>query len=273
MASVCRRLGMSRQNYYARRRQRQRRAVDGEMVGRLVRRERQLQPRLGTRKLHHLLQEELRGHGVKVGRDRLFEELRKRSLLLEPVAASAPRTTQSYHVLPVMKNLVKGLKVQRPNEVWVSDLTYLRTAEGYMYLALITDKHSRKIVGWHVGDTLEAIGCVRALERALEELPAGCRPIHHSDRGCQYCCHEYVKRLQERGMPVSMTESDHCAENALAERMNGIMKQEYGLGVEFRSKALAQAAVQQGIELYNTRRPHTALCYRYPAQVHEAALN
>jgi transposase InsO family protein len=264
---------MSRQNYYARRRQRQRRQVDGELVAGLVRRERRLQPRLGTRKLYHVLQPELQQAGVRIGRDRMFAELRQRDLLLEPVAAAYPRTTQSYHHLPVFRNLVKDLEVHAPNEVWVSDLTYLRTGEGFLYLALITDKYSRKIVGWNVGDNLEAAGCTRALERALADLPPERRPIHHSDQGSQYCCHEYVRRLGERGLPVSMTEANHCAENALAERMNGILKQEYGLGSEFGSKRLAQAAVRQSIELYNTRRPHGALGHRFPAQVHQAALN
>lgn len=264
---------MSRQNYYARHARRQRRQVDGELVAGLVQRERRLQPRLGTRKLYHVLKPELEQAGVRLGRDRMFEELRKRELLLEPVAAQHPRTTYSYHNLPVFRNLAKDLEVKAPNEVWVSDLTYLRTVEGCLFLALITDKYSRKIVGWNVGDNLEAVGCVRALERALEELPAGSRPIHHSDQGSQYCCHQYVGRLQERGLRLSMTESDHCAENALAERMNGILKQEYGLGTEFGSKALAHAAVRQSIELYNTRRPHSALNYRFPAQVHQAALN
>jgi transposase InsO family protein len=264
---------MSRQNYYARRRQRQRRQVDGELVAGLVQRERRLQPRLGTRKLYHMLKPELEQSGVRLGRDRMFEVFRNRDLLLEPVPAQYPHTTQSHHNLPVAKNLVKDLEVKGPNEVWVSDLTYLRTVEGWLYLALITDKYSRKIVGWNVGDTLEAVGCIRALERALEDLPAGSYPIHHSDQGCQYCCHDYVKRLKERGMQLSMTEVDHCAENALAERMNGILKQEYGLGMEFGSKAAAHAAVRQGIALFNTRRPHSSLGNRFPAQVHQAASN
>lgn len=273
MASVCRRLGMSRQNYYARHRRRQRREVEGELVAGLVQRERRLQPRLGARKLYHVLKPELKEAGVRIGRDRMLEELRKRGLLLEPVAAEYPRTTQSYHNLPVFRNRVKGQEVKAPNEVWVSDLTYLRTVEGFLYLALITDKFSRKIVGWHVGDTLEAVGCVRALERALAELPAHHKPIHHSDQGSQYCCHEYVRRLQARGLPISMTESNHCAENALAERMNGILKQEYGLGAEFPTKAAAHQAVRQGIHLYNTLRPHGALGNGLPAQVHQAGLN
>jgi len=262
---------MTRQNYYARRQRRRRRAVDGELVAELVRRERQMQPRLGTRKLYHLLQPELKEAGVRVGRDRMFEELRKRDLLLEPLPAPYPQTTQSYHNLPVFGNRIKDKELEGPNEVWVSDLSYLRTREGFLYLALITDKYSRKIVGWHVGDTLEAVGCLRALDGALAELPEGSKPIHHSDQGSQYCCHEYVKRLQERGLPISMTEVNHCAENALAERMNGILKQEYGLGAEFPTKADARRTVPQGIWLYNTKRPHTALGYRVPEQVHQCA--
>jgi len=262
---------MTRQNYYARRRQRQRRQVDGELVAGLVQRERQLQPRLGTRKLHHLLKAELEEAGVGMGRDRLFEELRKRDLLLAALPARYPHTTQSYHNLPVFGNLVKDTAVERPNQVWVSYLSYLRTQEGYLYLALITDKYSRKIVGAHAGDSLEAVGCVQALEHALKQLPAGAGPIHHSDQGSQYCCHQYVKRLQARGLAISMTESNHCAENALAERMNGILKQEYGLGLEFATKADARRAVTQGIWLYNTKRPHTALGYRVPHEVHQGA--
>ena len=264
---------MSRQNYYAQRRRRRRRAVEGELVAGLVQRERRLQPRLGTRKLHYLLKSELEEAGVRIGRDRMFEELRKRDLLLEPLPAPYPHTTQSYHNLPVFGNVIKDKELKAPNEVWVSDLTYLRTLEGFLYLALITDKYSRKVVGWHVGDNLEAVGCVRALERALAQLPEGRAPIHHSDQGSQYCCHEYVSRLQQRGLQISMTELNHCAENALAERMNGILKQEYGLGMEFPTKAAAHQTVRQGISLYNTRRPHNSLKKRTPAQVHQAALN
>ncbi len=259
---------MSRQNYYARRRQRQRRQVDAQLVVALVQQERQVQPRLGTRKLHHKLKGKLEQAGVRLGRDRLFEELGRAGLLLAPLPAAYPRTTQSCHKLPVFRNLTKDLQVEHPNQVWVSDLSYLRTEEGYLYLALITDKFSRKIVGWQAGDTLEAPGCLGALEQALSQLPAWAKPIHHSDRGCQYCCHQYVGRLQQAGLAISMTETNHCAENALAERMNGILKQEYGLGQRLATKAQGRQAVAQAVWLHNTRRPHTALNYRTPEQMH-----
>ena len=262
---------MSRQNFYARRKERQRQTVDEQLVVELVQKERQVQPRLGTRKLQVMLRRELEEAGVKIGRDRLFEVLRARELLVPPARAEFPHTTNSYHALPVFTNRIKDRAFAKPNEVWVSDLTYLRTQEGFLYLALITDKVSRKIVGYHCGDTLETIGCVQALERALRDLPAGAKPIHHSDRGTQYCSHEYVGRLTERGLEISMTERDHCAENALAERVNGILKSEYGLGREFGTKAAGQLAARQAIDVYNTRRPHSALKFKVPAEVHSFA--
>jgi len=262
---------MTRQNYYARRKARERRAVDARLVAELVREERKLQPRLGTRKLQVVLREELKQAGVKIGRDRLFSVLREQDLLVPPPAAEFPQTTDSRHCLPVFTNRLKGLVVTKPNQAWVSDLTYIRTEDGFLFLALVTDKASRKVVGHHCGDTLEAIGCLRALDRALAELPAGARPIHHSDQGTQYCCHMYVDRLREKGLEISMTERDHCAENALAERMNGILKSEYGLGREFKTKASARLAVDQAVFLYNTRRPHTALNFRVPQEVHAQA--
>lgn len=269
---ICGKLGMSRQNYYARRQLRQRREVDEELLVSLARLERSLQPRLGTRKLRVLLDEELAQAGVKIGRDRFFEVLRKHGLLLEPRRSQTPRTTQSYHTLPVFRNLVKGLQVSLVNQVWVGDLTYLRTEEGFMFLALLTDVMSRHIVGHHFGDSLESIGCQYALQMALKRLPKQMRPIHHTDRGCQYCCHPYVELALGAGLQMSMTEIDHCAENALAERMNGILKSEYGLDRIFASKAQSRTAVEQAIQLYGTRRPHTALAHRFPAQVYAAGL-
>ena len=268
---VCRRLRMSRQNFYFRRKQRERRGLDEDLVVALVQRERQLQTRLGTRKLCGMLRKDLAEAGVTIGRDRLFEVLRQRDLLVPRRIAEFPRTTNSHHYLPVFTNRIKDLEVKKPNEVWVGDISYLRTKEGFLYLALLTDKASRKIVGYHCGDSLESEGCLRALEKALRDLPEGASPIHHSDRGSQYCCHRYVNRLQERGLGISMTEVDHCAENALAERMNGILKSEYALGREFRTKADAHLAVDQAVHLYNTRRPHTALKFRVPAEVHSLA--
>lgn len=262
---------MTRQNYYARRKLRQRRQVDAGLVVALVRRERQLQPRLGARKLQILLKSPLEQAGVGLGRDRFFEVLRQHDLLVAPKAAERPRTIHSYHTLPVFKNLIKERQPSRPNEVWVGDLTYLRSDEGFMFLSLLTDKMSRHIVGYHCGDSLESVGCQRALEMALEQLGPGEQPIHHSDRGSQYCCHDYVKLASAAGLRLSMTELEHCAENALAERVNGILKSEYGLNQRFKTKAQLRHAVDQAVHLYGTRRPHSALGNRFPAQVDQGA--
>ena len=267
---LCERVAMSRQNYYAARRLRQRREVDEGMIVQLVRRERCVQPRLGGRKLLHLLGPDLEEAKVSIGRDRFFEVLAEHDLLVVPKPA-APRTTNSRHSLPVFHNLLVGKTFSQPNEAWVSDLTYIRTEEGFLYAALITDVVSRKIVGAHIGDSLEAEGCLAALEQALSHLPEGKQPIHHSDRGCQYCCHAYVERLQDQALPISMTEIMHCYENAMAERVNGILKQEYELDRTFRTKAQAKKAFEQAVWLYNHRRPHLGLNYRFPADVHAEA--
>jgi transposase InsO family protein len=270
IGDLCDYVEMSRQNYYAARRLRQRREIDEALVLELVRRERRMQPRLGGRKLLHLLRPDLREADVSIGRDRFFEVLAENDLLVAR-KPGRPRTTNSRHSLPVFHNLLQNKVLSSPNEAWVSDLTYIRTDEGFMYAALITDAYSRKIVGAHIGDSLEAEGCLAALDQALTDLPVDKKPIHHSDRGCQYCCHAYVERLQDRSLPISMTEIMHCYENAMAERVNGILKQEYEMDRTFRTKAQAKEALEQAVWLYNHRRPHLRLDYKFPADVHAEA--
>ena len=267
---LCKNVGMSRQNFYKVRSIRQRKNVDEQLVKQLVNAERSSQPRLGGLKLHSMLRDELAAEGVELGRDRFFKVLRCQALLLEPLP-KAPRTTNSKHSLPVFPNLVKDMELTAANQVWISDITYIRTRDSFAYLSLVTDKYSRKVVGYHLGRTLEAQDTLKALRMALRELPDGSTPIHHSDRGCQYCSHEYVKELTAHGLTVSMTEENHCAENAQAERMNGILKQEYFLNYEFRSIKQARKAVDEAIHLYNTRRPHRSLKLRTPEQVHQEA--
>ena len=261
---------MSRQNYYKQRTARAEKVVDEDLIVQLVLGERRLQPRLGVRKLHHMLRIELLEAGVSIGRDKMFAVLRDRGMLVEPLPKS-PRTTNSRHSLPVFRNLIADIQTTEANQVWVSDLTYVRTKVGYEYLSLIMDLHSRKIVGFHSSEDLTKDGCLKALDQALEGLPEGKYPIHHSDRGCQYCSHAYVRRLKDHDLAVSMTEENHCAENATAERVNGTLKQEYGLGSEFRTREHARRAVQQAVWLYNNRRPHTNLQLQTPAEVHAQA--
>lgn len=258
---------MTRQNYYKARTARRRREVDTGLVVELVKSERAMQPRIGTRKLHVLLEPALSKAGVRIGRDRLFEALSRKGLLLERLPKSA-RTTYSRHALPVFTNLVKEMEFTGPNQAWAADITYLRIDGGFVYLSLITDMYSRKIVGYHAGDTLETEGCLRALEMAVKELKDGDSPVHHTDRGSQYCSHLYTGKLRDYGLGISMTEENHCYENALAERVNGILKQEYWLGGTFRSKQQAVEAVKEAVWLYNTRRPHQSLAYKTPEKVH-----
>lgn len=265
--ALCKRAGMSAQNYYAMRRDRQRRQFDEDLIVELVKEQRRLHPRIGTRKLLVLLRPELEEAGIQIGRDRLFELLGERELLVAR-KRTWPKTTNSRHSLPVFRNLISDGEVNGANQVWVSDLTYIRTEEGFMYAAVIMDRFSRKIVGAHIGDSLEAQGCIKALEMALADLPGECFPIHHSDRGSQYCCHEYVQRLQQRGLPISMTEENHCYENAHAERVIGILKGEYEMDATFRSKRQARESFYQAIDLYNSCRPHLSLNYAVPEQVH-----
>jgi transposase InsO family protein len=266
--ALCEVANMTAQNYYARRSVRRRQAVDLELVLELVRAQRVLQSRLGVRKLYYLIGPELKAAGVKMGRDRLFAELAKVGLLVERKASEWPKTTHFDANLPVFKNLIRRCKVTGPNQVWVADITYIRTQQCFLYLALITDKWSRKIIGFHLGQTLETVNSLKALQMALSSLQGAERPIHHSDRGCQYASHAYVKRAQAAGLKMSMTEKNHSAENALAERVNGILKQEYWLDTTFENPLEARKATHDGIHLYNHRRPHTALKMATPQEMH-----
>ena len=262
-------VGMSRQNYYKQRRQRKRQQVDEALVIQLVLRERSVQPRLGGRKLLRLIRADLAEAGVEIGRDRFFEVLKKHELLIERAVRSV-RTTDSRHGFRVYENLLAGLELTGPHQALVSDITYIRTDEGFLYLSLVMDAFSRAIVGFDSSDTLEREGALRALRRALRQLPCGCGAIHHSDRGSQYCCGDYVACLKGAGLRISMTQENHCYENAKAERLNGILKQEYGLGGCFASKSEALRAVAEAVKLYNWRRPHQALAYSTPMAVHVA---
>jgi transposase InsO family protein len=261
---------MSRQNYYKSRQLRKQRAVDEGLVLSLVRRERQLQPQLGGRKLWCRIGQEMTENGVKLGRDCFFGFLRRHELLILRKSRYC-RTTDSRHGFGVYGNLLQDTAITGPRQAVVSDITYIRTDEGFMYVSLVMDAYSRMILGYDCSDRLESEGALRALRMALNQLPSATGVIHHSDRGCQYCCGTYVKLLGKHGFRISMTEKNHCYENSQAERLNGILKQEYGLGHGFLSKRQAQSSVTEAVWLYNHCRPHQALGYRYPREVHDAA--
>ena len=161
------------------------------------------------------------------------------------------------------------MTVTHPNQVWVSDITYVRTVSGFCYLALITDMYSRKIVGYDMSDSLELAGCLRALQKALKAARPATRLVHHSDRGFQYCSNQYVDQLKKHGIEISMTEENHCYENAIAERVNGILKDEFYLDQTFYSLSHARDAVKNAIEIYNSKRLHLSLGYKTPNFVFE----
>jgi transposase InsO family protein len=266
VSGLCRVAGLSRQAYYQGRRERQRVSRETQRILAAVREERRLQPRVGARKLQYLL----KMAGVEVGRDALLRILGENDLLVAP-KKKAIRTTYYDENLPVYRNLLYEMNPTQPHQVWVCDVTFIRLQVGFVYLALITDLVSRRIVGWNVGHANTALECSKALQMAIAQLPPDCRPIHHSDRGSQYCCHEYVAILDHHSLPVSMTEQNHCYENCYAERVNGILKDEFHLDRTFRTPAQAKCAIAQAIETYNTRRPHTSLNLRTPDAVHRLA--
>lgn len=268
MNGLCELAGMTKQNYYKQRRRRSVRVIEEEFIAELVRAERRVQPMLGGRKLLVRLAEALAEAGVSIGRNRFFALLRRLDLCV-PQRRRSVRTTDARHRFRVYTNLLREASPGRPHEALVADLTYIRTEEAFVFLALVMDAFSRRIVGWDVDASLEAAGCMRALSMALAQLPEEARPIHHSDRGTQYCCAGYVELLEEHGLRISMTEQNHCYENAKAERLNGILKSEYGLGGTLRGIADAKRLCAEAVCLYNTRRPHMALGYRTPELVHQ----
>lgn len=235
--------------------------------------ERKVLPRLGTRKLHFVISPLLADAGIRFGRDKLFTLLSEHQLLIKPRRRYVI-TTNSKHFLRMHPNLTKDLAITRVEQLWVSDITYIRTDNGFCYLNLITDAYSRKIVGYALGKNMDTDSMIAAYKMALKnrlypELPL----IHHSDRGLQYCSHDYVKLSRDNGVSISMTENGDPYENALAERMNRTMKEEFGLGGKLRDYKLAVALITEGIELYNCRRPHLSLKMKTPQKVHSEALN
>lgn len=257
--------GISRQAYYqAQQRQRQEQAEDALLLE-LVQGLRQRHPRLGVRKLYHELQVPMANLGIQRGRDALFTLLRNHDLLVS-VKRRASRTT--YPGPGRCPNLLDGLTINRVNQVWVADITYLTTEQGFRYLALLTDAYARFIVGYDLSSSLVADGCLRALHQATARLPNSQLQglIHHSDHGVQYSAWPYWQHLHHCGIRPSMGQVGNCYENPLAERINGILKGEYGLDARFVDDTHAASAVAQAIHLYNYERPHFALDLAKPAQ-------
>jgi putative transposase len=231
---------------------------------------RRWQPQIGGKKMYKLLRGDLDKLECSMGRDKFFDILRKRKLLVKR-RRKYVTTTESYHRFHKYKNKLKGKDLTGPNQAYVSDITYLRAGASFVYLFLQTDAWSRKITGWHLSDSLGIEGAIKALKMTLKQCRNAKGIIHHSDRGIQYCCNEYISILRKLKIIISMTEENHCYENAMAERVNGILKQEFLLDERFANKASALKAVKEAIDSYNNRRPHWALNLCTPQQMHEAA--
>jgi putative transposase len=224
--------------------------------------------REGGRKLYRALQQVVPPE-LLMGRDAFFDFLRENGFLAKR-RRFRPKTTDSYHRYRKYPNLIKDFIPDRANQLWVSDITYVETAQGFVYLNLITDAYSRKIVGWALGDTLEAKHTIMALKMALKQLPKGTRGVyHHSDRGIQYCCDNYINLLNKHYFEISMTEKGDPLENAMAERVNGILKMEWLHQMKLETAEHATSELKQIIDIYNNYRLHSSVEMKTPAEAHK----
>lgn len=223
---------------------------------------------LGTRKIYHQIKPVIQSQGLKIGRDGLFSLLRTNGLLIKHRKGYVT-TTNSKHWLKKYPNLIKGMSLTAPEQLWVSDITYIKTDEGNCYLNLVTDAFSRKIMGYSIADTMNTEEMKKAYEMAVSQRSYTNKGlIHHSDRGLQYCSNDYVQLSEANNNLISMTEKGDPYENALAERMNRTLKEEFGLGRRLHSKQQAYRLTEEAINLYNTQRPHLALKMKTPNIVH-----
>ena len=229
---------------------------------------RKVQSREGCKKIYKAMRKDEQMHDCEIGRDKFYDIMREENMLVKK-KRSYVKTTDSNHHFRKHENKIKNLKISRPNQVWVADITYIRTVKGHSYLALITDLYSRKIVGYDVSNSLELAGCLRAFTRAQKAARPAAGLIHHSDRGSQYCSNEYVGTLKKYNVEISMTQENHCYENAVAERVNGILKDEFYLDQCFYNLELARKACENAIKIYNTKRLHLSLGYKTPEQVYK----
>ena len=265
---LCAYFKCSRNSYYKRIKAKEIELMFESFLLDLVLRERKLQPRIGGKKLYYLLKEEIHLLDSHFGRDKFLRFLSAHDLTIKK--KSYTKTTDSFHRFHKYKNRLKSARIYSKNQAWAADITYIRTEKGFVYLSLLTDVYSRKIVGWELSESLSIEGSIRALKKAFRDNGSPKGLIHHSDRGVQYCSTEYVKLLDKHKSIISMTEENHCYENALAERVNGILKDEYLLDGTFKDYNSALRACKEAVELYNTRRPHWALKFKTPQQIHDA---
>jgi putative transposase len=225
-------------------------------------------PRLGTRKLYYLIQDDLVKSGIKMGRDVLFNFLRAEHLLIWP-KRSYVKTTNSKHWMKRYPNLIENIKLERPEQVWVSDITYIKTDQGHRYLSLVSDAYSKKIMGYELSTNLSVDGPLKALKMAIKDRNFNSSLIHHSDRGLQYCSAEYINCLRDHQIDISMTQNGDPYENAVAERINGILKYEFLLTDGLSDDQIARKTIAQSVSIYNNERPHLTWQMLTPKEAHE----
>ena len=267
IAVLCGLFGKTRHAYYDSLWRKESSLVKEDLILQEVASIRKQLPRIGTRKLHFMLQNTLTTHQISLGRDYLFDLLSEHKLLIRQRKRKAI-TTDSRHWMRKYSNLVKGIEVTRPEQVWVSDITYIRLNNHWGYLSLITDAYSRKIMGYSFRQDLAAAGCIEALKMALSGKLYDAPIIHHSDRGSQYCSHHYVALLLKNNIAISMTQNGDPYENALAERVNGIIKAEFNLYSSALGFHETGRKVHRSIKSYNELRPHASCDYLTPEQAH-----
>ena len=268
LCGVCRQPGYSKQAYYKSLSRKKAAGSQLQQIKQQVLVVRHQLPRLGTRKLYKLLGEELRQQGLKIGRDGLFALLRQESLLVVRKRKYVS-TTDSRGWMRQYPNLVQGMELSRPEQVWVADITYLTTKQGYTYLHLVTDAYSKKIMGYQLSDNLAASATLQALKMAFKQRSYRQALVHHSDRGLQYCSKEYTGLLKENNVSISMTQNGSPYDNAIAERVNGILKQEFGLDELFENMQEVGKQIDKSIERYNRLRPHLSNQLLTPDQMHQ----
>ncbi|HSQ85548.1 MAG TPA: IS3 family transposase [Desulfobacterales bacterium] len=264
----CELFGYSRQAWYDTKKRESKTQLAEVLILQEAKKLRRDHPRMGYEKLHELMQPFLSEHGIKMGRDKFSVLLSEHGLQVRKSKRKA-KTTNSNHLFKKYPNIVRDLDISFPGKLWVSDITYIRTKYGFAYLSLITDAYSRKVVGWCLWYDLTSTGALNALKMAVETEDTSKRLIHHSDRGIQYCCYDYVNYLKESNILISMTEQGDPYENAIAERVNGILKDEYDLYQTFEDYNTANEAVKIAIEKYNNQRPHRSCDMLTPAQAHK----
>ncbi|MCK5289011.1 MAG: IS3 family transposase [Candidatus Omnitrophica bacterium] len=265
IANICEFYGYSRQGYYKRQNNEQKAQKKEMLILQEVKAIRKRQPKVGGRKLQKML----KINTVLIGRDKCFDILRENELLVKHKRKYVI-TTNSKHRFRIYKNLIKDMNLKEPRKVFVSDITYIKTLEGFKYLSLITDKYSRKIVGYALSHSLSIEGNIESLKMALKGVKKTDQLTHHSDKGIQYCSKAYISLLKRHKVQISMTEENHVYENALAERVNGILKNELMLGETLISYKVAKVMVKEAIDIYNKERLHMSLDYMTPEQVHAA---